>query len=50
MARAGLHIGQADLARHANAAPATIVEFERRRKIPYDQTMYDIQRVLEDAG
>jgi predicted transcriptional regulator len=50
MARAGLHISQADLARRANVAPATIAEFEKGRRTPYDRTIRDIQRVLEDAG
>ena len=50
MARAGLHMSQADLARRADVAPATIAEFERGRRTPYDRTVRDIQRVLEDAG
>ena len=50
MARAGLHISQADLARRANVAPATIAEFEKGRRTPYDRTVRDIQHVLEEAG
>ena len=50
MARAGLHMSQADLARRADVAPATIAEFEKGRRTPYDRTVRDIQRVLEDAG
>lgn len=50
MARAGLHISQADLARKAHVAPATIAEFEKGRRTPYDRTVRDIQRVLEEAG
>ncbi|MDE2515444.1 MAG: helix-turn-helix transcriptional regulator [Rhodospirillales bacterium] len=50
MARAGLHISQADLALRANVAPATIAEFEKGRRTPYDRTIRDIQRVLEEAG
>lgn len=50
MARAGLHISQADLARRANVAPATIAEFENGRRTPYDRTVRDIQRVLEESG
>jgi len=50
MARAGLHISQADLARRANVAPATIAEFEKGRRTPYDRTVRDIQHVLEKAG
>ena len=50
MARAGLHISQADLARRAHVAPATIAEFEKGRRTPYDRTVRDIKRVLEEAG
>lgn len=50
MARARLDISQADLARRASVAPATIAEFERGRRTPYDRTVRDIQRVLEEAG
>ena len=50
MARAGLHMSQADLARRANVAPATIAEFEKGRRTPYDRTVRDIQRALEEAG
>lgn len=50
MARAGLHVSQAELARRADVAPATIAEFEKGRRTPYDRTVRDIQRVLEEAG
>lgn len=50
MARAGLHISQAELARRANVAPATIAEFEKGRRTPYERTVRDIQRVLEETG
>lgn len=50
MARAGLHMSQADLARRADVAPATIAEFEKGRRTPYDRTVRDIKRVLEEAG
>lgn len=50
MARAGLHISQAELARRANVAPATIAEFEKGRRTPYEQTVRDIRRVLEETG
>ena len=50
MARAGLHMSQTDLARRADVAPATIAEFEKGRRTPYDRTVRDIQRVLEEAG
>ncbi len=50
MARAGLHISQAELARRANVAPATIAEFEKGRRTPYERTVRDIRRVLEETG
>ena len=50
MARAGLHMSQADLACRANVAPATVAEFERGRRTPYDRTANDIRRALEEAG
>ena len=50
MARAGLHISQADLARRADVAPATIAEFEKGRRTPYERTVRDIQRALEETG
>jgi DNA-binding XRE family transcriptional regulator len=50
MARAGLHISQADLAQLADVAPATIAEFEKGRRTPYERTVRDIQCVLEQAG
>ncbi len=50
MARAGLHMSQTDLARRADVAPATITEFEKGRRTPYERTVRDIQRVLEAAG
>ena len=50
MARAGLHISQADLARRANVATATIAEFEKGRRTPYGRTVRDIQLALEEAG
>lgn len=50
MARAGLNMSQAELARRANVAPATIAEFERGRRKPYARTVQDIERVLAEAG
>ena len=50
MARAGLHISQAELARRANVAPATIAEFEKGRRTPYERTVRDMRRVLEETG
>lgn len=50
MARAGLNMTQADLARRADVSSATIAEFEKGRRTPYDRTVRDIQRVLEEEG
>lgn len=49
MARAGLRMSQAELARRAEVAPATIAEFEKGHRTPYERTIRDIQRVLENA-
>lgn len=50
MARAGLHMSQAELARRAGVAAATIAEFEKGSRRPYERTIRDIQQVFEDAG
>ena len=50
MARAGLNMSQVELARKASVATATIAEFEKGRRTPYDRTVRDIRKVLEDAG
>ena len=50
MARAGLHMCQAELARRTGVAAATIAEFEKGRRTPYKRTVRDIQPVLELAG
>jgi predicted transcriptional regulator len=50
MARAGLHLSQVELARRAGVAAATIAEFEKGRRTPYDRTVRDIQQALEEAG
>ena len=50
MARAGLNMSQAELARRAGVAAATIAEFEKGRRTPYERTVRDIQQVLELAG
>ena len=50
MARTGLNMSQAELARRAGVAAATIAEFEKGRRTPYERTVRDIQQVLELAG
>lgn len=50
MARAGLNMSQAELARRAGVAAATIAEFEKGRRTPYKRTVRDIQQVPELAG
>lgn len=50
MARAGLHMSQLELARRARVAPATIAEFEKGRRTPYQRTIREIQQALEEAG
>jgi transcriptional regulator with XRE-family HTH domain len=39
-----------DLARAAKVAVGTIVDFERKARRPYDRTLLDIKRALENAG
>lgn len=43
-------MSQAELARLAGVAAATIAEFEKGRRTPYERTVRDIQQVLEEAG
>ena len=50
MARAGLRMSQAELARRAEVSPATLAEFEKGSRTPYERTIRDIQKALEDAG
>ena len=38
------------LAEEANVAARTIIDFERGARHPYDRTLADIRRALEDAG
>ena len=50
MARAGLRMSQAELARRAEVSPATLAEFEKGKRTSYERTVRDIQKALEDAG
>ena len=50
MARAGLRMSQAELARRAEVSPATLTEFEKGSRTSYERTIRDIQKALEDAG
>ena len=50
MARAGLRMSQAELARRAEVSPATLAGFEKGSRTSYERTIRDIQKALEDAG
>jgi len=39
-----------NLAAAADVAERTIIDFERGARSPYDRTLRDIRRALEDAG
>ncbi|WP_421982178.1 helix-turn-helix domain-containing protein [Roseibium sp.] len=41
---------QDDLAEKAECARRTIAAFEQEKSVPFDRTLRDIQRTLEDAG
>jgi transcriptional regulator with XRE-family HTH domain len=49
-ARALLDLSRDDLADLADVGVATISDFERGRRQPYDRTLRDIQAALEQAG
>jgi transcriptional regulator with XRE-family HTH domain len=49
-ARAILGWSRRDLADAAKVAVGTIVDFERGARQPYNRTLVDIRRALEDAG
>lgn len=50
MARAGLRMSQAELARRAEVSSATLAEFKKGNRTSYERTIRDIQKALEDAG
>lgn len=49
-ARAWLRISQEELATMSGVAKRTIVRFEQDLSVPYERTLRDIQRVLEERG
>lgn len=49
-ARAWLGWSQDDLAEKSECARRTIAAFEQEKSVPFDRTLRDIQRTLEDAG
>ena len=49
-ARAWLGWSQDALAEKAECARRTIAAFEQEKSVPFDRTLRDIQRTLEDAG
>ena len=46
----GLEWSRQRLAKAANVAERTLIDFERGARRPYDRTLADIRRALEDAG
>ncbi|MBL4800728.1 MAG: hypothetical protein JKY45_02470 [Emcibacter sp.] len=49
-ARALLGWSQEQLKVTADVAKKTIADFERSARVPYDRTLRDVQRALEEAG
>lgn len=49
-ARGWLNLSQRDLAQTCAVNVKTIAEFERGASVPYDRTLRDIQRALEEFG
>ena len=49
-ARAIIEWSRLRLAEAANIAERTLIDFERGARQPYDRTLADIRRALEDAG
>ncbi len=49
-ARTMLGWSRQDLAEAAKVAERTIVDFERGARAPYERTLIDIKRALENAG
>ncbi len=49
-ARAMIEWSRVRLAEAANIAERTLIDFERGARQPYDRTLADIQRALEQAG
>lgn len=49
-ARGWLNLSQRELAHTCLVNVKTIADFERGASVPYDRTLRDIQRALEDRG
>ena len=49
-ARAMLGLSRSDLAKQANVAERTLIDFERGARAPYERTLRDIREALETAG
>ncbi len=49
-ARAWLGLSQTELAKISKVAPQTIKNFERGASVPYERTLRDIQKSLEELG
>ena len=49
-ARAWLGLSQNDVAKISKVASKTIKNFERGASMPYERTLRDIQKVLEERG
>lgn len=49
-ARAWLDLSQNELAKISDVASQTIKNFERGASMPYERTLRDIQKVLEERG
>lgn len=49
-ARAWLGLSQTELAKISKVAPQTIKNFERDASAPYERTLRDIQKALEELG
>ena len=47
-ARSWLGLSQNELAKIANVSPQTIKNFERGASMPYERTLRDVQKSLED--
>ena len=45
-----LEWSRARLARRAKVSPRTIVDFERGARRPYDRTLADVRKALEEGG
>ena len=49
-ARAMLGWTRHQLAERSGVSPATIADFEARKRVPYNRTLADIRRAFEDGG